>query len=112
MNARQPLSPLRAGRAAGGVHAQFLGPHILSLLLEPIRLEFGVSDTQLGLLSGLAFAVFYSTLAIPIAALADRWNRRNVLVLSVLLWTLMTALCGLAGSFAALLLARDRRGHR
>jgi predicted MFS family arabinose efflux permease len=79
---------------------------ILSLLLEPIRQEFGVSDSQLGLLSGLAFAAFYSTLAIPIAVLADRWHRRNVLVLSVLIWTLMTALCGWAGSFAALLLAR------
>jgi predicted MFS family arabinose efflux permease len=79
---------------------------ILSLLLEPIRLEFGTSDTLLGLLSGLAFGVFYSTLAIPVAALADRWNRRNVLVLSIALWSLMTALCGLAGSFAALLLAR------
>lgn len=79
---------------------------ILSLLIEPIRLEFGLSDTQLGVLSGLAFALFYSALAIPIAALADRWNRRNVLALAVLLWTLMTALCGWAGSFVALLMAR------
>jgi predicted MFS family arabinose efflux permease len=79
---------------------------ILSLLLEPIRREFGASDTQLGLLSGLAFAAFYSTLAIPVAVLADRWNRRNVLVISIFLWTLMTAMCGLAGSFVALLLAR------
>lgn len=79
---------------------------ILSLLIEPIRKEFGLSDTQLGVLSGLAFALFYSALAIPVATLADRWNRRNVLALSVLLWTLMTAVCGLAGSFAALLIAR------
>lgn len=79
---------------------------ILNLLLEPIRQEFGLSDTQLGLLSGVAFALFYSAVAIPVAVLADRWNRRNVLALSVLLWTVMTALCGLAGSFAALLLAR------
>jgi predicted MFS family arabinose efflux permease len=79
---------------------------ILSLLLEPIRRDFGASDTQLGLLSGLAFGLFYSTLAIPIAAIADRWSRRNVLALSVLVWTAMTVLCGLAGSFAALLLAR------
>jgi MFS family permease len=79
---------------------------ILTLLLEPIRLEFGVSDTELGLLSGLAFALFYSALAIPVAALADRWSRRNVLILSVMLWTTMTALCGLAGSFVALVLAR------
>jgi MFS family permease len=79
---------------------------ILALLLEPIRHEFGATDTQLGLLSGLAFGLFYSTLAIPVATLADRWSRRNVLVLSLALWTLMTALCGLAGSFLLLLLAR------
>ena len=79
---------------------------VLNLLLEPIRQEFGLSDTQLGLLSGVAFALFYSTVAIPVATLADRWSRRNVLALSVLVWTVMTALCGVAGSFAALLLAR------
>ena len=79
---------------------------VLNLLLEPIRIEFGASDAQLGLLSGLAFAFFYSTLSIPIATLADRWSRRKVLALSILLWTLMTALCGAAGSFAVLLLAR------
>ena len=78
---------------------------ILNLLLEPIRREFGVSDTQLGLLSGLAFAAFYSTLAIPVATLADRWHRRNVVVLSALLWTLMTAGCGLAAGFAMLMIA-------
>lgn len=90
----------------GGYLLNALDRSILSLLLEPIRREFGASDTQLGLLSGLAFALFYSTLAIPIAALADRWNRRNVLVIALLLWTTMTALCGLAGSFAALLMTR------
>jgi len=79
---------------------------ILKLLLEPIRREFGLSDTQLGLLSGLAFALFYSALAIPVAWVADRWNRRNVLVLSMVVWTCMTALGGFAGSFAALLLSR------
>src|SRR5262245_59069290 len=79
---------------------------ILSLLVEPIRREFGASDTQLGLLTGLAFAILYATLAVPIATLADRWHRRNVIVLSALLWTAMTALCGLAGSFAMLLFAR------
>lgn len=79
---------------------------ILSLLLEPIRREFGASDTQLGLLSGLAFGLVYSTLAIPVAALADRWHRRNVLVLSIALWSVMTALCGLAAGFSTLLLAR------
>ncbi len=64
---------------------------IVNLLLEPIGREFGASDLQLGLLSGPAFAAFYSTLAIPIAMLADRWSRRNTLVLSVLLWSVMTS---------------------
>lgn len=79
---------------------------VINLLLEPIRLEFGASDAQLGMLSGLVFAIFYSTLSVPVAALADRWHRRNVLVLCVLVWTLMTALCGLAGSITLLMLAR------
>lgn len=79
---------------------------ILNLLIEPIRLEFGASDTALGVLSGPAFAILFATLSIPIAALADRWSRRNVLALSVLLWSLMTALCGLAGGFTFLVLAR------
>ncbi|MDQ2640417.1 MAG: MFS transporter [Pseudomonadota bacterium] len=79
---------------------------ILSLLLEPIRQEFAITDTQLGLLTGLGFGLFYATLSIPVAALADRWSRRNVLLLSMALWTVMTCLCGLAGSFVLLLLAR------
>lgn len=90
----------------GGYLLNSFDRSVLNLLLEPIRLEFGVSDAQLGMLSGLAFAIFYATLSIPIASLADRWHRRNVLALCVLVWTLMTALCGLAGSFTLLLLAR------
>lgn len=90
----------------GGYILNSFDRSILSLLLESIRLELDVSDTQLGLLSGLAFAVLYSTLALPIAAVADRGNRRSVLVMSVLVWSVMTAMCGLAGSFAALLVAR------
>ena len=111
--ATQPMNPMRSGYCRyvlvvllAGYTLNAFDRSILSLVLEPIRREFGASDTQLGLLSGLAFAVFYSTLAIPIAVLADRWSRRNVLMLSILLWTVMTAMCGLAGSFAALLLAR------
>jgi len=91
---------------ACGYALNSLDRSVLSLLLEPIRHEFALSDTQLGLLTGLAFALFYPTLAIPVAALADRWHRRNVIALSALLWTLATGLCGLAGSFMVLLLAR------
>jgi MFS family permease len=79
---------------------------ILGILLEPIKLEFAVSDTYLGLLSGVAFAAFYATLGMPVAFWADRSNRRNVLALAILLWSAMTALCGLAASFLLLLLAR------
>lgn len=79
---------------------------ILGILLEPIRVEFGASDTQLGLLGGIAFAIFYSTLGIPIAAIADRTNRRNVLTIAIALWSGMTAVCGMAVSFIMLLFAR------
>lgn len=79
---------------------------VLGILIEPIRAEFSLSDTQLGFLGGIAFALFYSTLGVPIAALADRTSRRNVLAGSVLLWSAMTALCGMAGSYATLLMAR------
>lgn len=79
---------------------------IISVLLEPIGREFNVSDTQLGFLSGLAFAAVFSTLGILIAALADRTNRRNVLAVSILVWSVATICCGMAGSFALLLLAR------
>jgi len=79
---------------------------VLGALLEPIKHEFNASDTQLGLLGGLAFALFYATLGVPIAALADRTSRRNVVAVCAALWSVMTALCGMAGSFATLLAAR------
>ena len=79
---------------------------VLAVSLEAIKLEFGATDTQLGLLGGIAFAVFYSTLGIPIAAWADRTSRRNVLALAVGIWSAMTALCGLAANFAMLFAAR------
>jgi len=79
---------------------------ILTILLEPIRMEFGLSDTQLGVLTGIAFALFYATLGIPIAMWADRGNRRNILALSLTIWSGMTALSGMASNFTHLLLAR------
>ena len=79
---------------------------ILGILLEPIKLEFGVSDMYLGLLGGVAFALFYATFSIPIAFWADRSNRRNVLALAVLVWSAMTVLCGFAATFLILVLAR------
>jgi predicted MFS family arabinose efflux permease len=79
---------------------------VLGALLEPIKHEFAASDTQLGLLGGLAFALFYATLGVPLAALADRTSRRNVIAVCAALWSIMTALCGAAGSFTTLLAAR------
>ena len=79
---------------------------IMSIVLEELRAEFLLSDTQLGLLSGIAFALFYATLGIPIARLADRWHRINIISIAVALWSMATALCGAVSSFAQLFLAR------
>ncbi len=84
----------------------YMDRQILSVLLQPIKEEFGVSDGTLGLLSGVSFAIFYATLGIPIALLADRINRRNVIAVSLALFSLMTVLCGMAIQFWHLLLAR------
>jgi MFS family permease len=84
----------------------YMDRQILSILLEPIRKDLLLSDTQLGLLTGLAFAVFYATLGIPVARLADRGNRRNIVAISLAVWSFFTALCGLAQNFVQLLLAR------
>ncbi len=79
---------------------------VLALLLEGIRREFTLTDLQIGFLSGLPFALFYSTLGIPIAAFADRSIRRNVLAGSCVLWSLATAACGMAMNFVMLVSAR------
>jgi MFS family permease len=79
---------------------------VLALSLQAIKREFSASDFQLGLLTGIPFALFYSTLGIPIAAWADRSSRRNVLALAEALWSGMTALCGAAVNFAMLFATR------
>ena len=84
----------------------FIDRQILSLLVQPIRRDLGISDTQISLLAGFAFAVFYSILGVPIARLADRRSRRAIISVGVFLWSLMTAACGLAKSFAGLFAAR------
>ncbi len=84
----------------------FVDRQIMAVLLEAIKLEFGFTDTQLGMLGGLAFAVFYSIVGIPIASLADRVNRRNIIAVTLCLWSGMTAVCGLATGFISLFLAR------
>lgn len=84
----------------------FVDRQIMVVLMEPLRMEFGFSDKQLGLLGGLAFALLYSTLGIPIARLADRSNRVNIISISIFVWSLATALTGLARNFTQLLIAR------
>jgi MFS family permease len=79
---------------------------IVSILAESIKQDLDLSDSQLGFLIGLSFALFYATLGIPIAMLADRYSRRNIIAASVVIWSGMTALSGLAGNFLQLALAR------
>ncbi|MGB3724040.1 MAG: MFS transporter [Pacificimonas sp.] len=84
----------------------YMDRQILSILLEDIKADLLLDDAQLGYLSGIAFALFYATLGIPIASLADRKNRRNIIAIALTVWSGMTALCGLAQNFTQLLLAR------
>jgi predicted MFS family arabinose efflux permease len=79
---------------------------IMGILLEPIKLELGASDTQMGFLIGLTFALFYATLGMPIAMLADRTNRRNIITAAVTIWSVMTVACAYVGSFAQLVFTR------
>jgi MFS transporter, Spinster family, sphingosine-1-phosphate transporter len=86
----------------------FIDRQIINILAHPIQQELGLSDTQLGLLTGLAFALFYSILGIPIARYADnkKSHRPMIIGISILLWSAMTALCGMAQNFIQLVLAR------
>lgn len=84
----------------------FVDRVILALLVAPLKADLGVSDVQLGLLFGPAFAVFYALMGLPIARLADHGNRRNLIVAGVLLWGVATVASGFAGSFWLLLVLR------
>ncbi|HET6523974.1 MFS transporter [Sphingopyxis sp.] len=84
----------------------FVDRMILSLLVAPIRAALDISDTQVSLLIGLAFALFYTLLGLPLAWIADRYNRRNLIVAGIAVWSVMTAGCGFAGSYASLFAAR------
>jgi MFS family permease len=86
--------------------SNFIDRQILTILAEAIRLDLGLSDTALGFLGGLAFAVFYTVAGIPIARWADRGTRRTIIALGLFIWSGMTALTGLARSFTELALAR------
>ncbi len=84
----------------------FIDRSILSILAQSIKEDLALSDSQLGFLGGLAFALFYTFLGIPIARMADRGVRRNILAVCLTIWSAMTAVCGFAQNFVQLLLAR------
>lgn len=84
----------------------FLDRQILVILQEPIKQEFSLTDTQLSLLTGFAFALFYVTMGLPIARLADHGGRRNIVAAAVCLWSAFTAACGLVTNYVQLLFAR------
>lgn len=83
-----------------------LDRQIMSVLVEPIRKDLGLSDTEIGILVGIAFAFFYTIAGLPLARIADRGNRRNLIVAALTLWSLMTAACGLARNYVELFVAR------
>ena len=112
MNADQnPYSSARARYYALGLLTvvytfNFVDRQLLSILQESIKADLLLSDQQLGLLTGFAFALFYTVAGIPIARYADRNNRRNVVAIAVALWSFMTAISGLVQNYLQLLLAR------
>jgi MFS family permease len=84
----------------------YVDRQLISILIEPIKAEFGASDKQMGLLTGFAFAIFYTVAGIPVARLADVWVRRSVIALALTIWSGMTALTGFSRSFLELALVR------
>jgi predicted MFS family arabinose efflux permease len=84
----------------------FIDRQIIGILAVPIKSELGLSDSELGLMGGLAFALFYTLLGVPVAMLADQKNRTWIMTIALALWSLMTALCGLAQNFWQLAAAR------
>ncbi|MGD9966159.1 MAG: spinster family MFS transporter [Hyphomonadaceae bacterium] len=84
----------------------FIDRQIIGILAAPIQRELGASDAEMGLLGGLAFALFYTGLGIPIAWLADRWSRSWIMTIALTLWSGFTAVCGLTTNYTQLFLAR------
>jgi MFS family permease len=86
--------------------SSYIDRQVLSLLVGPVRRDLRISDTQVSLLMGASFALFYTLLGLPIARLADSRSRRGIIALGVATWSLMTAACGLTKTFVQLLVAR------
>ena len=110
-NANNPYASSKAAYYALGIltivySINFIDRQLLSILQESIKADLMLSDAQLGLLTGFAFAVFYTFAGLPIASLADRSNRRNIVAISLTIWSGMTAISGLAQNYLQLLAAR------
>src|SRR5258708_16544623 len=90
----------------------FIDRTTISLIVEPMKRDLQISDTQIGMLQGLAFALLYTFLGLPIARLSDRHSRRAIIAAGVLIWSLMARLCGLARTPPHLFLARVGRALR
>ena len=107
---RQKLSPGYSNYVLGVLFTvyvlNFIDRQVLSVFVEPIKEEMNASDTEMGLLLGFAFALFYTIAGIPIARWADRGNRRTIIALGLTVWSAMTVLSGLTRSFAQLALVR------
>ena len=103
-------APWKRGFALGllifAVLLAFVDRQILALLVEPIRADLALSDTLIGWLQGPAFALFYALAALPLGLVVDRTNRRNLIMAGVAVWSVSTAMCGLASDFTGLFLAR------
>lgn len=84
----------------------FVDRVVIGLLVGPIRADLGISETQMSLLYGFVFALFYTGLGVPIAWAIDRYHRRNIVAVGIAIWSGMTALCGVARGFVELALAR------
>lgn len=112
------MSSIAARRAVGGTAwwtlailviafvFSFIHRIVIGLLVDPIKADLGLTESQMGLLLGLAFAVFYALLGLPIGRWSDRYSRRVIIGVAIFLWSLMTALCGLARSYFELFAAR------
>src|SRR5687767_13279865 len=84
----------------------FVDRQALALLVQPIKEDLQASDTAMSLLYGLSFTMFYVLVGLPVARLADKTNRRNIVAAAILIWSVATALCGMARSFVTLFIAR------
>lgn len=111
MSPHETRSDLPGARAAlalllSGYLLSFVDRTILGIVQQPMKVELGLSDTQLGLLGGTAFALLYSILGLPVARLAERGHRVRIVSAAIILWSLATIACGMAVGFASLFVAR------